>query len=453
MKNTAAAPTAPATPPAASAATPLAALSRRNFLRLGGAAAGALAFPDIVPAAVLGPDAPSKRVNFALVGCGIMGTSNFENVSRGLRSKGAYPRAVCDVDDHRAARAAAAVNSALGENSCLRFHDFRDVTRHSGIDAVVIATPDHWHGLVALDAVRHGKDIYLEKPLTLTIAEGRALVDEVRRHQRVAQTGTQQRSSLYFHRACELVRNGRLGKISRVEVCVPANSRHCGATWAPEAVPAGFDYDFWLGPAPWAPFTRQRTHYQFRFILDYALGQITNFGAHDVDICQWALGRDETGPVHFEGYGQFPSTGLFTSPTLIDVTARYADGIELTIRNRSGSRVRFHGEKGWIEVSRSGVKASNPAVLKEQIGPNEIHLQRSRNHLGNFLECIRTREKPVADVAIGHRTTTICNIAMIAMQLRRPLIWNPETETFTGDDTANRMRSRAMRGPWRLFDA
>jgi predicted dehydrogenase len=427
-------------------------LNRRRFLRLGGATAAAAlgGFPVIIPASVLGAEAPSKRVNFGFVGCGIMGGVNVENVARGLAGKGARALAVCDVDDRRCAQAARVVDDAYGARGCLRFRDFRDITRHADIDAVVISTPDHWHALNALDAVRHGKDVYVEKPLTLTLAEGRVLVAEARKHGRVGQTGTMQRSSLYFRRACELVRNGRLGKISRVEVSVPANVRHCAATWSEEPVPPGFDYDLWLGPAPRAPFTRQRVHYQFRYILDYASGQTTNFGAHDVDICQWALGRDDTGPVFYEGAGEFPTTGLFTSPTVIDFTARYTDGIEMSLSNRGGSKVRFHGEKGWLEVSRRGLKASNPATLKEQIGPGEIHLYKSDNHLGNFLECIRTRKPPVAELSIGHRTTSICNIGMIAMQLRRPLRWDPVREEFIGDTVANRMRERAMRGPWSL---
>ncbi|MDR2862915.1 MAG: hypothetical protein LBV54_03430, partial [Puniceicoccales bacterium] len=240
----------------------------------------------------------------------------------------------------------------------------------------------------------------------------------------------------------------------RVEVTVPPNNRHCAATWREEPVPEGFDYDFWLGPAPWAPFTRQRTHYQFRFILDYALGQTTNFGAHHVDICQWALGRDDTGPTHYVGYGEFPSSGLFTSPTLIDVSARYADGIEMTLCNRGAEGeaggTKFFGETGWLEVTRRGLTASRPALLKEKIGAGEIRLYESRHHLGNFLECIRTRAAPVSELSIGHRTTSICNVCMIAMQLRRPLEWDPVKEEFINDTVANRMRARAMRDPWKL---
>ncbi|MDR1817237.1 MAG: Gfo/Idh/MocA family oxidoreductase [Puniceicoccales bacterium] len=429
-------------------------LSRRRLFKIGGAAVfGALAFPDIVPASVFGAGAPSKRIHCGLVGCGSMGRVDFANITGSAEARAV---AVCDVDASRRRAAAAEVNAAYGDTGCLAFGDFRELTRRADIDAVIVATPDHWHGLVALDAVRHGKDAYVEKPLTLTIEEGRVLADEARHRRRVVQTGSQQRSSRIFRHVCELVRNGRLGKISSVEVTIPQNNRHCAATWEPAPVPAGFDYDMWLGPAPFEPYARDRTHYSFRFILDYANGQITNFGAHDVDICQWALGRDATGPVEFEGFGEFPSSGLFTSPTVIDVRARYADGVELLISNhrRAGrGTVRFIGADGaWIDVSRGGSWASNPALLKEKIGAGEVRLYESRSHMGNFLECVRTRRAPVADVEIGHRTATICNAAMLSMRLRRPLRWDPAREEFVGDAAANRLRGRAMRGTWRLWE-
>jgi predicted dehydrogenase len=384
-----------------------------------------------------------------------MGCSDFENIVRAAPELGVRARAVCDVDAVRARKAASEVDACYGSReSCLVFGDFRQLTRHPDVDAVIVATPDHWHALVALDAIRHGKDVYVEKPLTLTLAEGRALADACAAHKRVGQTGTQQRSSRNFRHACELVRNGRLGKIHHVEITIPPNNRHCAATWSEDPVPEGFDYDFWLGPAPWAPFTRQRTHYSFRFILDYALGQTTNFGAHHVDICQWALGRDDTGPVRYEGYGEFPSSGLFTCPTLVDVKAHYADGVKMTICNRGADGgsggVRFHGENGWLEVTRRGLKASNPALLKEQIGQGEIRLYESRNHIGNFIRCIRSRETPISPLSVGHRTTSICICSMLAMQLRRPLEWDPVREEFKDDLAANRLRSRAMRGEWCL---
>lgn len=428
-------------------------MPRREFLRLGATAATLAAFPAIIPASVLGKNAPSKRVNFALIGCGTMGRSNLVNITRGLAGQqGAYALAVCDVDAHRAAATVREVNTAYASSSaCLQFRDFRDVTRHPDIDAVIVATPDHWHALPAIDAVRHGKDIYVEKPLTLTVAEGRALLAETRKYNRIGQTGTQQRSGNYFLRACELVRNGRIGNIHHVETTIPPNNRHCPATWRPDPVPPDFDYNLWLGPAPYAPFTRQRTHYQFRFILDYANGQITNWGTHHVDIAQWGLGRDHTGPIRYEAHGEFPTTGLFTAPTRVDVTAHYADGTRLTIRTSTGqSGVRFHGSDGWISVSRDRITASSPALLKEPIGAGEIRLYRSRNHMANFLECIRERKLPASDIATGHRSTTIGNIGMIAMQLRRTLDWDPVKEEFPGDATANRMLARAMRGPWAL---
>jgi nicotinamidase-related amidase len=435
-------------------------INRRHFIRLGGATAALAAFPTIIPAKVLGPNAPSKQLNFGLIGCGQMGQTDLENITRAPTERAVRARAVCDVDAVRATETARHVDAAYdAKNACLRFNDFRQLTRHPDIDAVIIATPDHWHALTAIDAVRHGKDVYVEKPLTLTIAEGRALVTEAAKHGRIGQTGTQQRSGRNFHRAAELVRNGVLGKIHRVEITIPANNRHCPATWSEDPVPPGFDYDLWLGPAPWAPFTRQRTHYQFRFILDYALGQTTNFGAHHVDICQWALGRDGDGPVRFEGYGEFPNTGLFTSPTLIDIKARYADGALMTMTNRgpTGGRsggaggAKFIGERGWIEVTRRGLKASTPALLAERAsGDGWIHLYESRNHMGNFIDCIRSRRATIAPLSAGHSTTTVCIASMIAMQLRRPLDWDPAKEEFKNDPTANRMRTRAMRAPWSL---
>ncbi len=423
-------------------------------MKLGGATALAALFPSIIPSRVLGADAPSKRINVGFVGVGLMGGFNLDSVL-GLSDAGVYVRAVCDVDRERALAAQRKVEAKQQETGCLVTGDFREITRHPDLDAVVVSTPDHWHALVGIDAIRHGKDVYIEKPLTLTIAEGQALVAAMKKHGRIGQTGTHQRSGGYFHRTVELVRNGRLGKISGIDITIPGNNRFCPGTWREEPVPAGFDYEMWLGPAPWAPFTAQRTHYQFRFILDYALGQTTNWGSHYVDIAQWALGMDDSGPVSVEGYGDFPSSGLFTVPSQVYFACRYANGVEMRVRSRDEQRgdgvIRFHGERGWLEVSRRGVIAENRALLKEKIGPEEIQIPRSRHHWRNFFECIRTRQNPIADLSIGHRTTTICNLGMIAMQRRRLLEWDPAKETFVNDPLANRMRGRAMRGPWSLL--
>ncbi len=428
-------------------------MNRRTFLRSTGMAAAASTF-HIVPSRVLGADAPSRQVTFGFVGTGGMGMANIDRVLK-LRDQGARIVAVCDVDRFHAEKAARRVETVQGDRGIHICGDFRELTRSPRIDAIVISTPDHWHALPALDAIRHGKDVFVEKPLTHSIREGQLLVEELRKHQRVGQHGTMQRSDRKFQYAAEVILNGRLGKIERIEVLIPANNKHCGATWKPEPVPPGLDYDFWLGPAPWAPYTSQRTHYQFRFILDYAGGQTTNWGAHYIDIAQWALDMDESGPVEVVGCGEFPTTGLFTAPTRVDFTATYANSVRLRVRTRTDGvmdgNVRFYGERGWLDVSRSKLTASDPALLNIQFEPGERRVTPSTDHMGNFLECIRTRQRPVSDLAIGHRTTTVCNLGNIAMMLRRPLKWDPQHEVFIGDEQANRMLSRAYRAPWSLY--
>ncbi|MCX7820002.1 MAG: Gfo/Idh/MocA family oxidoreductase [Kiritimatiellae bacterium] len=424
--------------------------SRRSFLARSGWLAGA---PLVIPASVLGADAPSRQITFAFVGVGGMGLANIDRVLK-LRDRGARVVAVCDVDRVHARAAAAKVEAAQHDRGVFVTGDFREVTRREGVDAVVISTPDHWHALPALDAIRHGKDVFVEKPLTHSIEEGRLLVAELRAHNRVGQTGTMQRSDGSFRYVAELIRSGGLGRVERIEVRIPANNMYCGATWSPEPVPEGLDYDFWLGPAPWAPYTSQRTHYQFRFILDYAGGQTTNWGAHYIDIAQWALGMDESGPVAVEGFGEFPSSGLFTAPTRVDFTATYANGVTLRVRTRTDGvfdgNVRFFGEKGWIDVSRSRLRASDDALLKIGGGPG-ARGDSGVAHMADFLECIRSRARPVADLAIGHRSTTVCNLGNIAMLLRRPLKWDPVAEKFVGDAQANRLLGRPYRSPWSLL--
>jgi predicted dehydrogenase len=317
---------------------------------------------------------------------------------------------------------------------------------------VWVCTPDHWHALAAIEAMRRGKDVYVEKPLTLTIQEGRALVNTARKHGRVAQTGSNRRSSKSVHDAVEFIRNEGLGKLAHVDVTIPPNNKFCDATWRPEPVPEGLDWNFWLGPAPWVPFTRQGCHYSFRFILDYAAGQVTNFGAHCLDIAQWGLGMDGSGPTEIEGHGEFPSSGLFTTATRVDLRCRYANGVTLRCRtSHDDNNVRFYGDRGWVNVGPRVLTASNPALLREitaAVGP--IRIPQSVNHHDDFLQCMRNRGRPIAEVEIGHRTATVCNLGNIAMQLGRKLRWDPVREEFIGDDVANRMRHRSMRSPWSL---
>ncbi|NOY81995.1 MAG: Gfo/Idh/MocA family oxidoreductase [Kiritimatiellaeota bacterium] len=424
-------------------------MSRRGFLGKGAALAGAaLGFPTIVPAAALGKagrPAPSNRIVMGVVGVGLQGMDNLRSF---LGFRQVQMVAVCDVDARHLAAGKHAVDRRYGNRACRAVRDFREITGRDGVDAVCIATPDHWHVLPALDAVRHGKDAYVQKPLTLTISEGRMLADAVYRYGAVVQTGSQQRSSYRFRHACELVRNGRLGQIHTVRVGIPGNNKRCGPTWNPEPVPPELDYESWLGPAPWAPYHHQRCHYQFRFILDYSGGQVTNWGAHHLDIAQWGLGTDRSGPVEISGHGEFPETGLFTTATKVYFECRYSSGTRL-ICSTGGGGVVFEGNRGALRVDRGRLTADPPSLLKEVIGPGEIRLYESRNHFANFLECVRTRRPPICDAEIGHRSATMCHLGNIAMLLGRKLKWDPTREEFPDDDEANRLRSRVPRPPWR----
>ncbi len=418
-------------------------ISRREFLKGSSVAATAVAFaPIIVPSSVFGANAPSNHITIGSIGLGGMGTSDMKGFKG---NPDAEVVAVCDVDaGHR--REACKVAGLDPKSS---YNDFRELLVRDDIDAVVVATPDHWHVPISIAAVRAGKDVYCEKPLTLTIAEGRALVDEVRRYRRVLQTGSQQRSSDNFRFACELVRNGRISKVHTVRVGIPGNNRTCEPTWMPEPVPEGFDYDLWLGPALWAPYHRQRCHYEFRFMLDYSGGQPTNWGAHHLDIAQWGLGMDNSGPVEIVGKGEFPTTGLFTTATKVYFEAMYADGAKL-ICQTGGSNTRFEGADGWVDVSRGDLKTQPESLKKEIIGPDEIHLYQSRDHKQNFLDSIKSRKDPIASAEIGHRSATLCHLGNIAMLLGRKLKWDPVKERFIGDSAANSMLSRSLRAPWRL---
>jgi len=428
---------------------------RREFLkRTLTFAGGALAGPFIIPASALGSQgvpAPGNRVNAACVGVGGMGNANMRSF---LGETTVQMVAVCDVDARLRLGARDAVDryyarrSESGEyKGCRDYNDFRDMLAKEDLDIVIVSTPDHWHTLVSLAAVRAGKDVYCEKPLTLTIAEGRVLADEVKRCGRVFQTGSQQRSSWEFRYACELVRNGRIGKLHTIRVRVPGGRTATDQPVMP--VPDGFDYDLWLGQAPWAPYTDLRCHYNFRFIRDYSGGQLTNFGAHNLDIAQWGHGSDDSGPVEVVGEGEYPKGGLYNVPLKLRLEYTYSDGVKV-ICQTSGADVRFEGSEGWVYVARGRLDAEPKSLFTSVIGPGEIHLYNSRSHRGNFLDCMRSRRETVATAEIGHRTVSMSHLGNIAMLLGRKLKWDPVNERFAGDPEANRFISRPMRSPWRL---
>ena len=427
-------------------------LTRRSLLK--GALAVAAA-PYVLSASALGAGgrpAPSNRVNVANIGVGNMGGGHLGSL---LRNPEAQVVAICDVESrHRdpALAGAARIYGAAARGGtftgCTGTADFREVLARPDVDAVVVAVPDHWHALIATAACHAGNDIYSEKPLALTIDQGKALVRTVRQTGRVFQTGTQRRSWAQVRNICELIRNGRIGRLKTVRCSVGANNRFCEATWQPEPVPEGFDYEMWLGPAPWEPYHPFRCHYAFRFILDYSGGQITNNGAHWLDLAQWAIGADGSGPVEVEGQAEWPTTGLYNTATRIDVTATYAGGEQVRCTT-TGPNCRFEGTEGWIDVDG---KADPPSLLKAGIGAGEVHLYDTDglSHMDNFLRCVRTRQEPAAPVEIGHRSATVAHLCNIAMILGRKVKWDPATEHFVGDPEAERMLGRAMRAPWHL---
>jgi predicted dehydrogenase len=427
--------------------------NRRVFLQQ---AAGALAAPLVLPAGALGRAAstvaPSNRLTMALIGCGGMGNAN---VNGFLRKAETQVVAVCDVDRDRRLSSKQGIEKFYAErdgagsyHGCDDYNDFRDVLARDDIDAVIVATPDHWHGYVNVLAAESGKDIYGEKPLSVTIQEGRLMSDTMRRLGRVFQTGSQQRSDNRFRFACELVRNGRIGKIHQIEVGIPSGSRTGNHPAIP--VPDGFDYDLWLGPAPWAPYCENRTHYNFRHILDYSGGKLCDWGAHHIDIAQWGLDMLESGPVALEGTGEYPDDGLWTAAVNFDFTATYESGTLLHVCNKFPQGVKFIGEDGWIFVRRGFIDASPKRLLQEKIGPEEINLYPSGDHRQNFLDCVRSRGVTAAPIEHAHRTISIAHLANIAMQLGRKIQWDPAREQIVGDIIANRLLGRAAREPWRL---
>jgi predicted dehydrogenase len=438
------------------------AMSRRDLLKRSAAAAAGLAVPMIVPSSVFGAEAPSERITLACIGVGRMGTGD---LGEALGFKQVQVVAVCDLDAKRAALAQKRIESTYAKRSpggdykgCAVYGNFRELLARSDIDAVQIATPDHWHTLPALEAARAGKDIFLQKPLTLTIREGRILSDTVRRYGRVSQVGSQQRSDKEFRTACELVRNGRVGKLHTIKVGFGTDPG-CGPQPTMK-VPENLNYEMWLGPAPWAPYTEERVHPQNSItdrpgwlrISDYGAGMITGWGSHHLDIAHWGMGTEYTGPVEIVGEAEFPKEGLWDVHGDFRIEYTYANGVKVIAGDEKKFKngVQFEGDKGWVFVTRGSIDAEPKSLLQEQIGPGETKLYVSNHHKGNFYECIKSRAPTIAPVEVGHRSCTVCLLGDIAMRTGRKLRWDPAKELFVNDDAANQMLSRPMRAPWCL---
>lgn len=427
-------------------------LGRRSFLRRGaGAAAAFTAAPLIVPASILGKDgetAPSERITVGCIGVGGHGTNR--NLAMYLRQKDARVLAVCDVDSNHLERAKNRTDEAYGDRDCAACSDFREILERKDIDAVMISTPDHWHVLMSVLAVRAGKDVQCEKP-TRTIEEGRILVKEVRRHRKVFQTSTEDRSIPVYHRIAELVRNGRIGRLQTISVQLPQQPTVPGDP-TPQPIPKELDWDMWLGPAPFAPYTKDRVHFNFRWVSDYSGGIIPDWGTHLFDTAQWAADTERSAPVRIEANGTFWKSGLYDTPKEYHVEYTYANGVRMIV-DHGGTGIRFEGTEGWVEVPswRAGLRASNPKILDSKIGPDGVHLftEPAGEHR-SFLDCVKTREDPYFPVDIGHRVSTVCHLADIALRLKRPLLWDPEAERFPEDEEANARMSQPMRDPWSL---
>ncbi|MBN2508499.1 MAG: Gfo/Idh/MocA family oxidoreductase [Verrucomicrobia bacterium] len=437
-------------------------VSRRQFLRstrntLVGAGLG-LAGPSVFlnrTKAATGEN-PSELVRVGVIGTGGQGNGNLNAIM-------SHCMAVCDVDKKHLDSTKARVEKANG-TTVEAYADYRHLLDQKGIDAVLIATPDHWHALPAAHAMMAGKDVYCEKPMTLTIQEGKVLVALARKHGRVFQNGSQQRSDTRFIKACEYVRNGRIGKVKRVLVGLPGvnySDRAKPPTVPDSEPPPELDYNMWLGPAPYRPYNKNRVHYLFRFFWDYSGGQMTNWGAHHLDIAQWALGMDDSGPVHIEARAVFNAQKLYETPQTFHVTYTYANGT--VIECNSGERkyktgATFEGEKGTIYINR-GALTFTPEELEDEalkdtdqrLYPDFKNYARARSaHHANWLDCIKTRKRPVCDVAVGHRSATVCHLGNVAIMAGKTIRWDPVNQQIVGEPVTGKQLDYEYRAPWKL---
>jgi predicted dehydrogenase len=428
-------------------------MERREFLK------GALAFPAIVPPSARGAN---DRITVGCIGVGRMGGGNLRSF---LRQPDVRITAICDVQQVRREQQKAVVDKTYGDQVCTACNDFRELLDRKDIDAVMIATGERWHPIISAEAARRGKHIYCEKPLALTVAEAKAVRDAVRRSGVTFQFGTQQRSSAYFRNACELVRGGKIGQLQKVVIgCSgPSGARQIEQ---PGRVPRGFDWDMWLGPAPWAPYSDLRASLIWLAIYDYGLGSIGgSWGVHDIDIAQWVNNSDHTTPISVEGAGTLYDD-IRDTIAAWEMEYVYANGVKIHFLNRSaaikqyaqywtgeGNSVVLIGSEGWIWVSREGIKSQPDSILRTFIGPNDPRVMASNDHKRNFLDAIRTGQPTISPIEAAARDEMICQMGDIAVRLERKLRWDPAKEEFVGDVQANRRLWRPMRSPWRIATA
>lgn len=425
-------------------------MSRRRFLKTAAAAIAATTLPKwFLDEQVYAAQETGERPAVALVGCGGMGRGDARNAARFGRIV-----AVCDVDDKQLAEAKKIWPDAH------TFKDFRQVMDRKDIEVVVCGTVDHWHTLVSLAALRSKKDVYCEKPLTLTIEEGQHLIKAVKETGRILQTGSQQRSDKNFRLACELVRNGRIGKLKHVSVWLPHGRRE--GPFATSKPPEGFDWDMWQGPTAQVDYIPERTHVTFRYWWEYSGGTMTDWGAHHNDIALWGMGLERSGPVSIEAKPLVEMIpGGFTAVSEYSVEYKYASGVTHSCHSTTANAwngsvidpkgqqhgVKFEGADGWIFVTRGKIEASDPEFLTTALPPGAVRLYESNDHMGNFFDCVKSRKAPICEAEIGHRSASLCHLGVIALRRGGKLSWNPETERFD-DAEANQWLRREMRKPW-----
>jgi myo-inositol 2-dehydrogenase/D-chiro-inositol 1-dehydrogenase len=454
--------------------------NRRNFIKSTLFGTAALGIPTIVPATILGKNAPINKINIGQIGCGRIARGH--DLPETMKNDVARVVAACDVDSKRAKEGKAFIENRYreltGSKSFVEvrmYTDYRELLQDPGIDAVIISTPDHWHAKPAIDAAMAGKDVYLQKPSSLTIPEGRKMSDVLHRTGRVFQIGSQQRSLdpwPQFHRACELVRNGRIGELKEVYIGLPGDP--AGEAEAAMPVPQNLNYDMWLGSTPSVYYTEKRVHPQEGYgrpgwlrCEQFGAGMITGWGAHHIDTAHWGMGTEFTGPIEVEAEAQFPEHGLWNVHGDFKVTSRYANGVTMHISGEYKNGVKFVGSEGWIFVARGkpvtssdptsgneakkSLDASNGKILDSEIGKDEVRLYRSTEQHKNWLECIKSRAFTVAPAEVAHRSGSACLVSHIAMKLPRKLHWDPVNERFKNDDEANAMLNRPQRPAWAIY--
>ncbi len=447
------------------------ALTRRSFLQR--TAVAACAAPLIVPCRIFGANGttpPSNRVNIGFIGTGRQ--VFYANLPMFLAMPDVQVVALCDVDRWRVEKARDKVNETYAEakasgiyRGCDVYEDFRELLARPDIDAVMISTPDHWHAVMAIAAARAGKDVALEKPISLTVSEGRAIVEAMKKHGRIFRTDTEVRSNPRFPRLCEIVRNGGIGKVQRVIATVPRNPNPIAGFPPPMPVPPDLNYELWQGPAPAHPYTQQRVHFPrgglgyvadenpgWFQITDYNLGNINNWGGHMLDITQWALDTERTGPVEVTARADFPANSLWNVPRNFAVHYRYANGVEVDYNDGGTASLRVEGSEGWIEntwFKSDGFKASKPELLKWKPGPGDVSLPMV-DEKEDFIACVKSRRETIIPAEVGHRAASMAQIAYLAAKLGGKFKWDPVKEKFPYSDEANRLLSRPLRGPWSL---